>query len=163
MAGDREIGEPVWKANDLFAIGDDARDAAGDRHHGERRNEGRHAEAGHHQARRQAASRGSDERDKNGDDERPLTVVSEVAHHHAGEREHGTDREVDTPDQDDQRHSNRHHPENGDLIHDVQEVAHRQERIRREGQEHAEKDEADKGSRRAAHKSKSAAAGAFRR
>ena len=59
-------------------------------------------------------------------------LSAQIAHHHAGEREHGAHREVDAADQNDERHANRHHAEHRDLIHYVEEVAHRQERVRRE-------------------------------
>ena len=147
MADDREIGEPIGKADDLLAIGDDAGDAAGDRHHGERRDESGHVEARDHEPRRHAAERGGDQRGHNRDPERPAEIVAEIAHHHAGQRQHRADREVDAADQDDQSHADRHDAEHRDLIEDVQEVSQRQERLGRHRQEDAEKNQADQRTR----------------
>ena len=151
VADDRQVGEPVREADDLFAVGDDAGDAARDRHHRERRDEGRHAQARHHQAGHQAADAGDDQRDEDRDDERPVPVVAEIAHHHAGQREDRADRKVDAADEDHERHADGHDAEHRDLVHHVQEVAQGQERVGRQRQKDAEQDQADQRTGRAAH------------
>lgn len=78
---------------------------------------------GHHKTGDEPADAGNDQGRHNGDDEGPVLVISEVAHHHGGKSQHGADGEIDAADQNHDGHAHRHHPENRDLIHHVQEVA----------------------------------------
>ena len=57
MAVDRQRREPVGKADDLRPVGDHVGEAAGDRHHRERRDEGRQLASGDEQPRHQPAQR----------------------------------------------------------------------------------------------------------
>ena len=140
---DCQIREPIRETDDLLAVGDHARKAARDRHHGQRRDEGGHIQPRHHEAGHDPAQRRSDHRGYDRKAERQAEVIAHKAHHHPGQRQHGANGQVDATDQDDQRHAHRHDAEHGDLIHNVEEVAQREECVRRQRQESAEQDQAD--------------------
>jgi hypothetical protein len=98
------------KADDLLAVGDHVGEAARNRHHGERRDEGRDVEAGDQDSPAiKPFEAAASKRQRDGDDPSAgrATTLS-IAEHHGGERHDGADREVDAADQDDQGHADGH-------------------------------------------------------
>jgi hypothetical protein len=127
-------------------VGDDQRRSPSHVEHAERRDEGRQAELGHHQAVQQSARRAGQDTDDDTDDDRQIPLVIAMAGHHGRQAHDRPDGEVDATGGDDERHPqsedavDRGREQDADDVVELEEVLRRKRERREQHDERAERE-----------------------
>ena len=148
-ANGNQLGVIKAELVDHLVVGKNHRDAARDRHHAKRHDEGCHSYIGYEKSIHEAGGQCCAEPRGDGRVDRPFAhfrhhlARHQHAGHHACETDDRTDRKVDAASDDDSRHPEADDTDEGAVPGDVEEIRAGEERIRRQRQIDQGKDRGD--------------------